>query len=218
MPASGFDPVAAAYQAGKMDADAERFGLGERERYVSPPRAIDRPVVINQPRAVVAYGRRDTFAGHPVSPPRVKQTVYTSPVISPRIIPERFLESARREYGDFRPESRGYRSELREYVPGPRGYHPEHREIRDYRSDYQDDYESERSFSSGSPRFRGVDYYSRERDAEEYIERERPLFFERRGTEPRITSTTRNGHHPFAPLPHRYRYPPTMSSTDSTGW
>lgn len=42
-----FDPVAAAYQAGKIDADAERFGL---DRY---PRAAS----VSEPRAIVTYGR-----------------------------------------------------------------------------------------------------------------------------------------------------------------
>ncbi|KAG0648835.1 hypothetical protein D0Z07_4934 [Hyphodiscus hymeniophilus] len=41
-----FDPVAAAYQAGKIDADAERFGL---DRY--PRRSIA------EPAAIVSYGR-----------------------------------------------------------------------------------------------------------------------------------------------------------------
>jgi hypothetical protein len=217
LPEPGYDPVAAAYQAGKMDADAERFGLNERERYVPPPRAIERPVVIEQPRAVVSYGWRDAFASHPGSPPRITQARYSPPVISSRLMADRFVEPARAEYHDFRPESRGYAPDPREFRQEPRGYRHEHRDPRGYRSEYYDEQDSERSFSPGPPRFRGVDYYSRERDAEEYIERERPPF-ERRATEPRISPIIRNGHHPFAPLPLRRQYPPSMSTTDSGGW
>ncbi|EHL00609.1 hypothetical protein M7I_3497 [Glarea lozoyensis 74030] len=171
IPEPGFDAVAAAYQAGKIDADAERFGLNER--YIPPPRAIERPVIIEQPRAVVSYGRRESFAGHPNSPPRITQARYSPPVISPRLLPERYAEG-RLGYRDFRPESRGYGFDRREFRPEPRSYRPEHRASRDYPSDYHDELDSERSFSPEPPRFRGVDYHSRERDAEEYIDRERP--------------------------------------------
>ncbi|EPE27171.1 hypothetical protein GLAREA_03085 [Glarea lozoyensis ATCC 20868] len=216
IPEPGFDAVAAAYQAGKIDADAERFGLNER--YIPPPRAIERPVIIEQPRAVVSYGRRESFAGHPNSPPRITQARYSPPVISPRLLPERYAEG-RLGYRDFRPESRGYGFDRREFRPEPRSYRPEHRASRDYPSDYHDELDSERSFSPEPPRFRGVDYHSRERDAEEYIDRERPVFerppFHRRVTEPRIPPI-RNDHHPFAPL--RRRYSPSTSTTDSGGW
>jgi hypothetical protein len=198
-PAAGFDPVAAAYQAGKMDADAERFGLHERERYIPPPRPIERPVVhqvIEQPRPVVSYVRREIDAGHPASPTRIVQTRYSPTIISPRFGPDRFIEAPRGEYRDFRPEPREFRGQ------------------RDFRSEYRDDFESEGSMSPPPPRF---DYQSRERDAEEYIERERPSFG-RRATEPRIISTSRNDPNPFAALPHRRRYPPSMSTADSMGW
>jgi len=44
-----FDPVAAAYQAGKIDADAERFGLDRVPRI--------RPIAAD--RAIVSYGRQE---------------------------------------------------------------------------------------------------------------------------------------------------------------
>lgn len=100
--APAVDPVAAAYQAGKIDADAERFGLTERERYPPPPprpMIPERmaPIVINEPprdpRAVVSYGVRDQYD------PR-----YPEPPLSPR------YEDGWVEGRDFRQE-RGFRQE-----------------------------------------------------------------------------------------------------------
>ena len=52
VPATSSDPLAVAYQAGKIDADAERFGLArerERERDRYPPS------VPSEPRPIVSY-------------------------------------------------------------------------------------------------------------------------------------------------------------------
>jgi hypothetical protein len=218
LPELGYDPVAAAYQAGKMDERAERIGLNDRERYLPPPRAIERPVVIEQPRAVVSYGRREAFGSLPSSPPRITEARYSSPAISPRILADRFVEPARPDYRDFRLDTRGYASDVRDFRPEPRVYRSEYRDPRDFRSEYDDELDSDRAFSPGPPsRPRGGDYHFREREAEDYMERERPPF-ERRATEPRISSHIRNVQHPFAPLPLRRRYSPSISTTESGGW
>jgi len=103
---SGVDAVAAAYQAGKIDADAERYGLTERERYTPAPRPIvvDRaPVVINEPyrepRAIVTYGPRERVYVEPryPSPP--------SPRYEQRFEERRYPEERWVEEREFRPRT-----------------------------------------------------------------------------------------------------------------
>jgi len=83
-----FDPVAAAYQAGKVDADAERFGLDRMPRV--------RPIAAD--RAVVSYGRLE---------PRFSPEPRYEPRIDPRYVDElddlrfRDEEFRRREAEDY---------------------------------------------------------------------------------------------------------------------
>ncbi|KAF4620098.1 hypothetical protein G7Y89_g14724 [Cudoniella acicularis] len=158
VPVPGFDPVAAAYQAGKIDADAERRGLSERERFSSPPRpiVIERPVIIEQPRAIISYGRGDRVPEYrhpdsPMSPRSWSETRYSEPSIAGPYIEERLIDPPRdyrphiRELRpeqlerDFRPEPRDYRPQIRElrpeqperdFRPEPREFRPEYRDLR----------------------------------------------------------------------------------------
>lgn len=71
----GFDPVSAAYQAGKIDADAERFGL---DRY--PRRSLA------EPSAIISYAR-----------PERLERVYSEP--SPRYVEEvRYVDDREEEF------------------------------------------------------------------------------------------------------------------------
>jgi len=80
-----FDPVAAAYQAGKIDADAERFGLDHYPRAAS----------IAEPRAIITYGRpveRERYEPR-YSEPRYSEPRYSEPRYSePRYSEPRYSE------------------------------------------------------------------------------------------------------------------------------
>ncbi|KAG9239078.1 hypothetical protein BJ875DRAFT_346800, partial [Amylocarpus encephaloides] len=147
------DPVIAAYQAGKEDA-AEQFGLDERERHVPPPRAIPRPVVIEQPQAVISYvpGRREGFAeprypGRP-SVQRLTETRYSPPLTLPQFSEERYFDPRRA----MRQERRNFRRDPLDYLS-------------------ESEFSSEPGFSPIRRDFRGgSDYHDREREAQDYID------------------------------------------------
>ncbi|RDL39634.1 uncharacterized protein BP5553_03974 [Venustampulla echinocandica] len=205
-PALEFDPVAAAYQAGKSDANAERFGLAERERFPPTPRpaVVGRPVIIEQPRAVISYGReRDFDARYPEAPMSpYSEAGFSEQAISPRYLQEKFIDGPR----EYRVERRDLRPEIREFRPEPREFRPE---LRDYRTEPRDFAPLPREFHDlRDVRGPGPDYRRREREAEEYMDRS--PFLERRTTEPR-PPMTRN---PFAPMPPQRRY----CSSEEGGW
>ena len=84
-----FDPVAAAYQAGKIDADAERFG---HDRY---PRAAS----VSEPRAIVTYGRpveRERYEPR-FSEPRYSEPRYSEPRYVEEVREVRYVDDLREE-------------------------------------------------------------------------------------------------------------------------
>ena len=104
----GFDPVAAAYQAGKIDADTERLGRErelERERYAPPsrPLVVERPVVIErqipierlEPRALVSY----TAGGRP-EPRRYDTLPLRFPERGARYVDDRYVDDLRSPRGE----------------------------------------------------------------------------------------------------------------------
>ena len=84
-----FDPVSAAYQAGKIDADAERY-----ERY-APPRI--------EPRALVTYGARDRE--YPYEVPRRLEDRREIPYEAPRRLDDRRYEDRFAERFGYEPRS-----------------------------------------------------------------------------------------------------------------
>jgi len=87
----GVDPITSAYQAGKEDAMAERFGA---DRFAQQAQQIAQPVVqvverIIEPRPVVSYGRMEPpFAERPR-------------LIEPRYIDDRYVDDLRSVEDDF---------------------------------------------------------------------------------------------------------------------
>jgi hypothetical protein len=97
-----FDTITAAYQAGKIDADAERFGL---DRY---PRTS-----VAEPRAIVSYGRpleRERYE------PRFSEPRFSEPRFSePRYVEEvRYVDDLREE--DFLRREERRRRDAEEYI------------------------------------------------------------------------------------------------------
>jgi hypothetical protein len=92
-----FDPVAAAYQAGKADADAERYGTADRVVARPVERVIERVI---EPRPVISYGMA----------PRQEHRFS-----EPRFIDERYVDDFRRD-----DEYLLRRREAEEYIDGRR--------------------------------------------------------------------------------------------------
>lgn len=93
-----FDPVAAAYQAGKVDAEAERYGTAERVLTRPVERVIERVI---EPRPVISYGRMES--------PRFPEHRYSES----RYIDDRYIDDLRRE-----DELRRRERETEEYIEG----------------------------------------------------------------------------------------------------
>jgi hypothetical protein len=87
-----FDPVAAAYHAGKVDAEAERFAAADRAITRPVERVIERVI---EPRPVISYGRME-------------------PRYEPRYIEDRIVDDLRREEDIFRRRER----DAEEYIEG----------------------------------------------------------------------------------------------------
>lgn len=129
--APAFDPVAAAYQAGKIDADAERFGL---DRYARTS--------VAEPRAIVSYGRpleRERYEPRFSEPRYVEEVRYVDDLREEDYL--RREERRRREaeeYMERRASDSPIRSEPRivytnPFTPTslPRRYAPSHSSGRD---------------------------------------------------------------------------------------
>lgn len=109
-----------AYHAGKMDADAERNGLAEQDRYQpahSRPLIVERtvPVVIQEarePRSLVPYSRRD----------RYYEPRYPEPPLSPRYDERRYFDERWVEEPVYRPRRDYARMErdAEDYIERPR--------------------------------------------------------------------------------------------------
>lgn len=233
-----FETVDAAYHAGKIDADLERRGQEERERFQAPPQAPQHPIIIErqipvvieqprEPRAIISYGRAERERDRlPDSPTRSwAETRYSEPLISPYAT-HRYIEDLRdtrppmRVQREYRAETRGFRPEFRdigydrdefhdrEFSPEPQRFRPEPREFRPEPRGYQPDFRETR---------RGSDFFDHE-DEEEFIPQPRP-FMERRATEPRARMSyypREPEPHPFAPLPRSYPLP--VRPGPSPGW
>ncbi|PMD21856.1 hypothetical protein NA56DRAFT_624836 [Hyaloscypha hepaticicola] len=191
--APGFNPissVAAAYQAGKEDADAERYGTAERivERPVE--RIIER--VIEQPRPVpvISYGRPE---------PR-----YAEPRID-----DRYIDDLRREEDFLRHR------DAEEYIEGrlegrAEGRRPFNFDRRPSDVLYEGRRPSEYDRRPFEPLYEG-------RRPSDFERRPSDTFYERRIREPIIFADRHPLHdrHPFAPAPLPRRYPPSSSNS---GW
>lgn len=183
-----FDPVAAAYQAGKDDRDAERFGTADRiiERPVE--RVIER-VIEPRPVPVISYGRPE---------PR-----YAEPRFDDRYVDDLRLEE------DFLR-----RRDAEEYIEGRLDGRAEGRRPFDFDrrpSDilYEGRRPSEYDRRPFEPLYEG-------RRPSDFDRRPSDTFYERRISEPIIFADRHPLHdrHPFAPAPLRRRYPPSSNS----GW
>ncbi|KAL5329127.1 hypothetical protein ACEPPN_002636 [Leptodophora sp. 'Broadleaf-Isolate-01'] len=208
--APGIDPITSAYQAGKQDAIAERFGV---DRLAQQPQQIIQPVIerIIEPRPVVSYGRMEP---HFAERPRL---------IEPRYIDDRYVDDLRSVEDDFIVRQR--RAE--EYIDR-RPIDLDRRPIEHDRRPLEP-----REFFDRRP----SDFERRPLERPEFFERRhsevRP--FERREPRqeyfdrspigrdfPRHSSPTRvfpGDPHPFAPTPLPRRYPVASSASSSSyGW
>ncbi|KAG4434455.1 hypothetical protein IFR05_010065 [Cadophora sp. M221] len=204
----GIDPITSAYQAGKEDAMAERFGV---DRLAQQPQQIIQPVIerIIEPRPVVSYGRMEPhFAERPrLIEPRYIDDRYIDDL---RSVEDDFIVSQRRaeEYMDRRPID----LDRRPIELGRRPIEP--REFFDRRpSDFErrplerPDF-FERRHSEVRP-------FERREARQEYFDRS-PMGrdFPRHPSPPRGFP---GDSHPFAPTPLPRRYP-VASSTSSSGF
>jgi len=199
-----FDPVAAAYQAGKVDADAERFGTADRivERPVE--RVIERVI---EPRTVISYGRME---------PR-----YAEPRFD-----DRYVDDLRREEEFLR------RRDAEEYIEGrldgrADGRRPYDIDRRPSDIFYEGRRTSEHDRRPSDPLYEGrrpsefdrrpFDPLYEGRRPSDFDRRPSDTLYERRISEPIIFADRHPlpDRHPFAPAPLPRRYP--LSSND-LGW
>lgn len=177
------DPIAAAYQAGKQDNRAERYGLADH----LPMRAV-----VDQPREIISYGRRERTYSVPSLP-----SVPSVPSSADYGHDERYHDDL---YHDDR-----YHDEYR------------HSEIRhdDYLSRDRDveDYVERRPIGDNRPGPYSRPFPRPTERRESY--QERRDFEDRRPSPPRSPFTKSN---PFAPLPRRYPTPSSTGGYDSRGW
>jgi len=188
-----FDPVAAAYQAGKDDRDAETFGTADRivERPVQ--RIIER--VIEQPRPVpvISYGRPE---------PR-----YAEPRFD-----DRYVDDLRREDDFLR------RRDAEEYIEGRLDGRAEGRRPYDFDRRPSDIlYEGRRPSEYDRRPFEPLEPLYEGRRPSDFDRRPLDTSYERRISEPIIFADRHPLHdrHPFAPAPLSRRYPP---SSNNSGW
>ncbi|KAK0125276.1 hypothetical protein ONS96_009131 [Cadophora gregata f. sp. sojae] len=196
------DPITSAYQAGKEDAMAERFGA---DRFAQQAQQIAQPVVqvverIIEPRPVVSYGRMEP---HIAERPRL---------IEPRYIDDRYIDDLRSVEDDFIVRQR--RAE--EYIDR-RPIELERRSVepREFFERRPSDYER-RPFER--PEFERRFSEVRPLERREYLDRP-PIGrdFPRHHSPPRVFP---GDSHPFAPtpLPRRYPVAPSSSSSFDHGW
>lgn len=186
-----FDPVAAAYQAGKDDRDAERFGTADRivERPVE--RVIERVIEPRPvPVPVISYGHME---------PR-----YTEPRFD-----DRYVDDLRREEDYLR------RRDAEEYIEGRLDGRAEGRRPYDFERRPSDIvYEGRRPSEYDRRPFEPL--YGGRRPSG-FDRRPSDTLYERRISDPIIFADRHPlpDRQPFAPVPLSRRYPP---SSNNSGW
>ncbi|KAH7419151.1 hypothetical protein BKA64DRAFT_650199 [Cadophora sp. MPI-SDFR-AT-0126] len=185
------DPITSAYQAGKEDAMAERFGA---DRFAQQAQQIAQPIVqvverIIEPRPVVSYGRMEPqFAERPR-------------LIEPRYIDERYVDDLRSVEDDIILRQRRAEEYIDRRPLEPREYFE--RRPSDFERRPFERPEFERRFSEVRPLER-----------REFFDR--PTIG-RDNSPPRVFL---RDSHPFAPtpLPRRYPVAPSTNSSFEHGW
>ncbi len=178
-----FDPVAAAYQAGKVDANAERFGTADRivERPVE--RVIERVI---EPRPVISYGRMESR--------------YAEPRFD-----DRYVDDQRRQEDLLR------RRDAEEYIEGRLDGRAEDRGPYDFDRRPSDIFYEVRRPSEYDRR--PFDPLYEGRRPSDFDRRPSDTLYERRISDPIIFADRHplSDRHPFAPLPRRY--PPSSNNS-----